>query len=193
MLACAVAYDLLPTEGLLNEGIESITAADVAHFQGRGYTCRLLARGSRAGERVSAWVEPVLLRAGAPECAVLENYNMASYLGECAGSIVLMGQGAGRYPTASAVLRDLCCILHGKPYMLQADCRRVEADNGQREQVYYVRLPAALAGELPQESAELDGEDLRMITKPMPVSQMHAAAKRLRAKGAALFFAAMEG
>ena len=50
MLACAVAYDLLPTEGLLNEGIESITAADVAHFQPCGYTCRLLVSGGKSPE-----------------------------------------------------------------------------------------------------------------------------------------------
>ncbi len=193
MLACAVAYDKLPSDGLLNEGIESITAADVAHFRSKGYTCRLLARGGRAGESVSAWVEPVLLRDGAPECAVLENYNMASYEGKCSGPIVLMGQGAGRYPTASAVLRDLSCILHGKLYMFQVDCRRVAADNNCKEQIYYVRLPAALAGDLPVESAELDGDTVRVVTRPISVSQMHVTAQRLRAAGASLFFAAIGG
>ena len=193
MLACAVAYDKLPSDGLLNEGIESITAADVAHFRSKGYTCRLLARGGRAGESVSAWVEPVLLRDGAPECAVLENYNMASYEGKCSGPIVLMGQGAGRYPTASAVLRDLSCILHGKLYMFQVDCRRVAADNSCKEQIYYVRLPAALAGDLPVESAELDGDTVRVVTRPISVSQMHVTAQRLRTAGASLFFAAIGG
>ena len=192
MLACAVAYDKLPTEGLLNEGIESITAADVAHFRGRGYTCRLLAQGSRAGGSVSAYVEPVLLRDGAPECAVLANYNMASYEGKCAGPIVLMGQGAGRYPTASAVLRDLSGVLHGRHYMFRENCARANADNSRREQIYYVRLPAELAGEIPSESMELDGDAVRLITKPISVSQMHFTAKRLRAAGASLFFAAIK-
>ena len=193
MLACAVAYDKLPAEGLLHEGIESITAADVAHFQARGYTCRLLAKGSRAGDSVSAYVEPVLLRAGAPECAVLENYNMASYLGQCSGSIVLMGQGAGRYPTASAVVRDLTCIQHGKKYMLEPGCAHTDADNSQVTPAYYVRLPAELAGELPAESAELDGDMVRMITKPISVSQMHFTAARVRSAEASIFFAAIGG
>ena len=194
MLACAVAYDKLPAEGLLHEGIESITAADVAHFQSRGYTCRLLAKGSRAGaDSVSAYVEPVLLRAGAPECAVLANYNMASYVGQCSGSIVLMGQGAGRYPTASAVVRDLTCIQHGKQYMLEPACARSDADNSQVEHAYYVRLPAEFAGELPAESAELDGDVVRMITKPISVSQMHFTAARIRDEKASLFFAAIGG
>ena len=194
MLACAVAYNKLPNDGLLNEGIESITAADVAHFQARGYTCRLLARGSMAEDgAISAYVEPVLLREGAPECAVLQNYNLARYEGACAGPIVLIGQGAGRWPTASAVVRDLGDILEGKRAMLQEGCKHVRADNSQDLHSYYVRLPADMAGEIPCEVSEQEGELLRMITKPISVSQMHFAAGQLRAEGASVFFAEVDG
>ncbi len=191
MLACAVAYGTLPTDGLLNEGVESVTASDVAHFQSRGYTCRLIASGGRAEDGVYAYVEPVLVRDGAAECAVLQNFNMARYEGGCAGPIVLMGQGAGRWPTASAVLRDLSGILRGEREMFPANLRRGEVDNSACSHSYYVRLPAALAGELPAASAELDGELCRMITEPIPVSQMHFTANRLRKCGASVFFAAV--
>ena len=192
MLASAVAYDVLPTEGLLNEGIESITAADVQHFQPRGYTCRLVVSGGRTDSGVYAYVEPVLLRAGAAECSVLQNYNMARYEGRNSGRIVLMGQGAGRYPTASAVLRDLSGILRGERYMFSESCAEGRADNSGSVHCYYVRLPAELAGEIEAESAELDGAVARLVTKPMSVSVMHETAKRLRAQGASVFFAAIE-
>ncbi len=192
MLADAVAYDLLPVEGLLNEGIESITAADVRHFRPRGYTCRLLVAGGKSESgAVSAYVEPVLVRAGAPECSVLQNYNMARYEGRNAGPIVLMGQGAGRWPTASAVLRDLSGILRGERYMFSESCAAGSADNGASAHPYYVRLPAALAGSFPAESVELEGEVARLTTAPLSVSEMHAKAKALRAQGAELFFAAL--
>ena len=191
MLACAVAYDVLPAEGLLNEGIESVTAADVRHFRSRDYTCRLLASGGRTESGVYAYVEPVLLRDGAAECSVLQNYNMARYEGRNSGPIVLMGQGAGRYPTASAVLRDLSGILRGERCMLSEACARGRVDNSGSVHCYYVRLPADLAGEIEAESAELEGEVARLVTKPMSVSAMHETARRLRAQGAALFFAAI--
>ena len=192
MLACAVAYDRLPVEGLLNEGIESITAADVAHFQSRGYTCRLVVSGGKnADGGVSAYVEPVLLRAGAPECSVLENYNMARYEGKCSGSIVLMGQGAGRWPTASAVLRDLSGILRGERYMFSEACAEGAADNSGSVHGYYVRLPAALAGEFEAESVETDGEIARLVTAPLSVQAMHETVKKLRAEGVSVFFAAI--
>ena len=193
MLACAVSYDQLPTEGLLNEGIENITAADVRHFQSRGYTCRLLARGGCMDGRVYAYVEPVLLRDGAPECAVLENYNLARYEGRCAGPMVFIGQGAGRWPTASAVLRDLSGVLCGKDHMLTDACRRVAADNSQVRHGYYVRLPESLADRLACESCETEEGLARLITKPLSVEEMHRKAQVLRQSGAAVFFAAVEG
>ena len=192
MLACAVAYDQLPAEGLNNEGIESLTAADVAHFKARGLTCRLLASGGLSDEgRVYAFVEPVLLPASAAECAVLDNFNLARYQGENSGAIILIGQGAGRWPTASAVVRDLSCILQGQRTMMQAGCPRVKADNSACSRVYYVRLPARFEDMLPLKEAERDGDLLRAVTEPMPVSAMHEAAAKLRQAGAEVFFAAM--
>ena len=192
MLACAVAYDQLPAEGLHNEGIESLTAADVAHFKAKGLTCRLLASGGLSDEgRVYAFVEPVLLPPSAAECAVLDNFNLARYQGENAGAIILIGQGAGRWPTASAVVRDLSCILQGQRTMMQAGCPRVKADNSACSRAYYVRLPAQFADRLPLKEVEKDGELLRAVTGPMPVSAMHEAAAELRQAGAEVFFAAM--
>ena len=100
-------------------------------------------------------------------------------------------QGAGRWPTASAVLRDLSGILRGEREMFPAALKRGEVDNSAACHSYYVRLPAELAGELPAASAELDGDVCRMITEPMAVSQMHFAAAELRGRGAEVFFAAV--
>lgn len=193
MLACAVAYGKLPTEGLLNEGIENITAEDVKHFQSRGYTCRLIASGGPAEDSVYAYVEPVLVRDGAPECSVLENYNMAKYNGENSGPIVLMGQGAGRYPTASAVLRDLSGILSGSRQMLPDGCSTVKADNSKAENIYYVRVAEEMLAMLPVDVSECESGIARVITKELSVEKMHSIAKDIRSKGGKIFFAAIGG
>ena len=184
MLACAVAWGVLPQEGLLNEGIDSLSAADVQDFQSRGLTCRLTASGS-------------LLRPGEAECAVLKNNNLARYVGQNAGLIALMGQGAGRYPTASAVLRDLSGIAQGEWAMFPADVKNGAAENASASNVYYLRLPKA-AGvalqELPvREILADDGAAgvLRVLTEKVSVAKMHAFAKALRAEGHGVFFAAV--
>ena len=193
MLACAVGWGVLPQEGLLNEGIDSLSAADVADFMARGRTCRLIASGCRAADgRIAAYVEPVLLSAGEAECAVLKNFNLARYEGKNAGSIAMIGQGAGRWPTASAVLRDLSGIDEGETAMFPADVCNGAADNAAESHAYYVRLPSACRGRLPAAEVLSDTDGvLRLITEGMSVAAMHAAAKTLRAEGCGVFFAAL--
>ncbi|MDD7671653.1 MAG: homoserine dehydrogenase [Clostridia bacterium] len=192
MLACAVAFDRLPGEGLLHEGIEAFTAEDAADLKARGLVCRLVGRGGMAGERVYAFVEPTLFPEGAAERSVLDNYNLARYEAKCAGPIVLMGQGAGRYPTASAVLRDLSDVLQGKRAMLSPTCQSARADNSGCGHRYYVRIPAALAREFPGADAAESGGIVRLVTQPMTVLEMHEKAAALRQAGAELFFAGIE-
>lgn len=192
MLACAVAFEKLPCEGLYNEGIVDLTAEDVRDFQSMGYTCRLVAKGGPVGDTVFAFVEPTLVPASAAECAVKDNYNLARYEAKCAGDIVLIGQGAGRFPTASAVLRDLSDVLSGQRVMLPQDCVRVTADCTGCGHPYYVRLPKAFADQLPCDKVKEDGDIARVITKAVTVKEMHDLAAQLRQQGAQVFFAGIE-
>ena len=122
-----------------------------------------------------------------------KNFNMARYEGQNAGPIVLIGQGAGRYPTASAVLRDLSDLACGRREMFPAGLEAVEADNEALRFRYCVRLPADRAEALPFAERETEGETLRGLTEPLSAARMHETAARLRGEGVPLFFAAMEG
>ena len=103
-----------------------------------------------------------------------------------------MGQGAGRYPTASAVLRDLSDVLQGKRAMLSPTCQSARADNSGCGHRYYVRIPAALAREFPAADTAESGGIVQLVTQPMTVLEMHEKAAALRQAGAELFFAGIE-
>ena len=171
MLACAVAFNVLPVDGLLHEGIDSFSAADSAYIKSKGLTCRLIASGGKAENgSIYAYVEPVLFESNAAECSVLKNFNMAKYNGKNSGRIVMIGQGAGRWPTASAVLRDCSDISCGRRFMMKPSCE---------------------AGTLPVEACEeLDGVSY-CKTGEVSVSAMHEAVQKLRADGCSIFFAAI--
>ena len=142
--------------------------------------------------RISAYVEPVLVRAGDAESAVLKNYNMARYEGRNAGPIAMIGQGAGRYPTASAVLRDLSGIAQGEAAMFAPECVDGAADNSAAAHAYYVRLPKACADAFPVKDVLADeGGVLRIVTEAVSVQKMHECAAGLRKAGNAVFFAAV--
>ncbi len=194
MLACAVAWGKLPVEGLLHEGIESLTASDVAHFMEKGLVCRLLASASLAGSgKLCAYVQPMLFPAGAPETSVKKNFNLAKYRGVNSGDILLMGQGAGRYPTASAVLRDLSDIRSGRRSMFPAGLEAACVDNAEVLCRYYIRAGREAAALFPFAEIEDDDVVIRGVTGPVSVRFMHETAARLRADGMPVFFAAMEG
>ncbi len=192
MLACAVAFNALPVDGLLNEGIDSFSAEDVAYLKSIGRTCRLIASGGKGDDgSVYAYVEPVLFPASSAECSVLKNFNMAKYYGKNSGQILMIGQGAGRWPTASAVLRDCSDILSGRRTMMKSTCECISADNSSCAHAYMVRLPESEKFDLPAESITKQGSSQYIVTKIVSVSAMHAAVKDLRAKGVSVFFAAI--
>ena len=192
MLACAVAFGKMPVEGLDNEGIDSFTAEDVEYLKTKGLTCRLVVSGVPGDNgALSAFVEPVLFEQTAPECSVLNNFNMAKYIGKCSGQIVLMGQGAGRWPTASAVLRDLSDINCGRRYMMNPDVECVKADNSAAVRKYCIRVPAGINPPFAAESSDVFKESRYVYTAGIPVSEMHAYAKQARKEGVKLFFASM--
>ena len=192
LLACAVAFSRLPGEGVDCEGIESITAEDAADFMGRGLICRLIARGVPVGDTVAAYVEPVLFGDGAPERSVAYNSNMARYEGKNCGPMVFIGQGAGRYPTASAVLRDLSCILEGRREMMPEGCVSVRADNSRELHRYYVRTNGPIGDELPIQETLVSGPAVRAVTEPVSVRVMHDYAAAIRSEGGNIFYAALE-
>ena len=95
------------------EGISAIEPADLVYAHGMGYTAKLLATGIRRGDAVELRVHPTLLRHEHPLASVGGAYNAVCVHGDCVGEVVLTGLGAGRWPTASAVVADVCRVALG--------------------------------------------------------------------------------
>ena len=95
--------------------------------------------------------------------------------------------------TASAVIRDLSCVLLGQRAMFPAGCAAVEADNSGDEHPYYVRLSPADSRRLPIAKLLSNGDVIRAVTESVSVERMHSIAQIIRKEGGDLFFAAMEG
>ena len=185
MLCSGVAFGLLPHEGLCREGIEQICASDIEFFAEKGFICRLKGKAGKTEKGCYAYVEPTLLSPSSPDAAVLSNNNLAFYEAEKAGSITLIGQGAGRYPTASAMLRDLTRLQEGADYMLDCSCKPGGADNHLASHRYFVRCEK-------QDAPLFHQTETRFITEKMAVADMHEKAKQIRALNRQIFFAGIE-
>ena len=89
------------------EGIENVTAADVAAAREMGFVIKLLAIADMTPEGVCVRVHPTMLPRTHPLAAVRGAFNAVFVEADAAGQVMFYGQGAGGEPTASAVLGDL--------------------------------------------------------------------------------------
>ena len=95
------------------EGIEHITADDIASAKRMNCRIKLLAEAARRDNGLELRVAPTLVPIDHPLASVPANYNGVLIDGHAAGPTLLVGQGAGALPTASAVLADLVGIASG--------------------------------------------------------------------------------
>ena len=95
------------------EGIEKITHEDIAHATEMGYAVKLLASAQQNDDGISLNVHPAFIPRSHPLANVGGAYNAVYVRGNCVGDVMFYGQGAGAFPTASAVVSDVMnVILH---------------------------------------------------------------------------------
>ena len=98
------------------EGIREITANDVRYAHDFGYTIKLLGIAKRDGEELEVRVHPTLLPNNHLLSSVSGVHNAVFVKGDLIGEQLLYGQGAGRFPTTSAVLADLIDVARNLKY-----------------------------------------------------------------------------
>lgn len=103
--------DQVPTEGITN-----ITLADVAYARSGGYKIKLLGRSIRreSDGKVCAYVAPHLVADDSPLANVEDVFNAIQVTGDSIGDVMFYGRGAGKLPTASAVVADVMDIVRNK-------------------------------------------------------------------------------
>ena len=93
------------------QGITAITLADVDYANSCGYKIKLLGRAIRMdGGKICAYVAPHLVSGENPLAGVEDVFNAISVTGNAIGEVMFYGRGAGKLPTASAVVADVIDI-----------------------------------------------------------------------------------
>lgn len=102
------------SEKIYTEGITKITAADFAYAKAAKKTIKLLAMSKEAGDgQILAMVAPVMISMENPLSMVNGVFNAVLVTGNMLGDSMYYGKGAGKLPTASAVVSDVIdCARH---------------------------------------------------------------------------------
>ena len=104
----SIAYEIsVHPRDIYREGIEGISPVDFRYARELGYAIKLIAHTQRHPGRIEARVHPAMVPLEHP-LAQVEGANNAVFVeGDLVGQVLLVGQGAGGRPTASAVVGDL--------------------------------------------------------------------------------------
>lgn len=95
-------------EQVATEGIAGVTLADVAYADSCGRKVKLLGRAIRRPDgKVTAFVAPHLVDGENPLAGVEDVFNAITVKGNAIGDVMFYGRGAGKLPTASAVVSDV--------------------------------------------------------------------------------------
>ena len=131
-------------EDIYTEGITKITATDFVYAHACGRTIKLLAQSKEVDGRFYAMVAPCMISTSNPLYMVNDVFNAVCVHGNMLGDSMYYGRGAGKLPTASAVVSDVVdCARHiGKVIMCFWDSEDVALtgiDEASRR--FFVRVP----------------------------------------------------
>lgn len=163
------------------EGITNITAADVAYAEKAGYSIKLIGYSSREGKNVYAAVFPAFVSKQNPLSSINDVFNGIVVKGDDLGDVMFYGRGAGKLPTANAVVSDIIdAVKHKHTHIIiqwnEYDEERQSSGENHKFS-YYVRLrgeiPADIRGceKFTLDSAEFEGE-FAIITPEMTGAEL---------------------
>ncbi len=95
------------------EGISSIEPEDVEYAEALGCSIKLIGLARIGEDKVFARVSPMLIANDNPLASVRDVFNAIMLTGDNVGDVMLYGSGAGKLPTASAVVSDVIDIARG--------------------------------------------------------------------------------
>ena len=162
------------------EGITGVTLADVDYAASAGKKLKLLGRAIRQQDdgRVCAYVAPHLVDRENPLAGVEDVFNAITVRGNAIGEAMFYGRGAGKLPTASAVVADVMDVVRGldekKRLLWGPGGEDVTASPDGLESAWYVRaegtaeeLAAALPGGTALARADAPAGEAARLTPPM--------------------------
>ncbi|MHB8962070.1 MAG: homoserine dehydrogenase [Saccharofermentanales bacterium] len=114
ILASIVTGEFIDYRNIYTEGISKVTSEDMTYATKLGYKIKLVAQIRQlTGLVPEAIVAPMLLSASNPLAVADDVYNAIIVEGNALGPSMFYGRGAGKMPTASAIIADVIeAVLH---------------------------------------------------------------------------------
>ena len=94
-------------DNIHTEGITKITLEDVKYCESMGAVIKLIGYATRDDDKVAIMTCPAVIEGESQLAGVNDVFNAILVKGDATGDVVFYGKGAGKLPTASAVVSDI--------------------------------------------------------------------------------------
>ena len=175
-------------QDIYTEGITKITADDFKYAKVMDCTIKLLGLAKEENGGLYAMVSPFLISKSHPLSMVNDVFNAVCVHGNMLGDSMYYGRGAGKLPTASAVVSDVVdCARHiGKIITCFWDAEDVKLTNvDEVERAFFVRVEKAKEqkaketfGDVKEVTAGVDGE-FAFVTGRMSEKEFNEKAEKV--------------
>lgn len=175
-------------QDIYTEGITKITADDFKYAEVMDCTIKLLGLAKEENGGLYAMVSPFLISKSHPLSMVNDVFNAVCVHGNMLGDSMYYGRGAGKLPTASAVVSDVVdCARHiGKIITCFWDAEDVKLTNvDEVERAFFVRVEKAKEqeaketfGDVKEVTAGVDGE-FAFVTGRMSEKEFNEKAEKV--------------
>jgi homoserine dehydrogenase len=113
ILTALASGRLIPAEKVYAETMRTISAADMAGAKKCGGAVKLIGSARIGDGETALFVAPRIVPDSCQLSHIDDVYNGIAVTTPMLGDVLYYGRGAGRFPTASAVVADVCAVLSG--------------------------------------------------------------------------------
>jgi len=174
-------------EDIYTEGITKITTKDFEYAKKLGKSIKLLAIADNKGDELTAMVAPFMIGAEHPLNGVNDVFNAVYVTGNMLDDVMFYGRGAGKLPTASAVVSDVIECARNLDRWLPCvwedeDVKLADMKAAQRK--FFVRVSMENRGSVlnqmgPITEVRICDEEFGFITAQMAESEFDAKIKNI--------------
>ncbi len=181
------------TERIPTEGISKITAADVAYADRLGYAIKLIGHATKSEDGgVYAAVFPAFVPKSNPLAGINDVFNGIIVKGEDLGDVMFYGRGAGKLPTANAVVADVVDAIKHKGVNIIIKWKEYKEENQSEGKLqkypYYIRFSGERVSNLADcKIVAFDEEEYKnefaVITAPLTGDELNSFIKSVEFEG----------
>lgn len=189
----SLAYGMqVDYQDIYTEGITKITDVDIKYAKAMNAAIKIFGTSRKVDGKVYAMVSPMMINQNSPLYSVNDVFNAIFVRGNVLGDVMFYGRGAGKLPTASAVVADVVdAVKHmGKNIMTIWSTKKLElASIDEASHRFFVRLSgekaanesavAGLFGDVEEVTAEGVTGEYAFITKEMTEKAFKDASLKL--------------